>query len=64
MLPTLLRDLGQNVPQQGIHTKGYTRLFNLGMARSPQPRRGGLQSPNRTVTPVGTVGISQPQNNM
>jgi hypothetical protein len=34
---------------------GYTRLFNLGLASSPQPRRGGLQSPNRTVTSVGTT---------
>jgi hypothetical protein len=35
--------------------KGYTRLFNLDLASSPQPQRGGLQSPNRTVTPTGTT---------
>jgi hypothetical protein len=40
------------IPQQGIQTRGYS---NLGLAGSPQPRRGGLQSPNRTVTPVGTA---------
>jgi hypothetical protein len=40
------------IPQQGIHTRGYS---NLGLAGSPQPRRGGLQSPNRTVTPTGTT---------
>jgi hypothetical protein len=34
---------------------GYTRLFNPGLAGSPQPRRGGLQRPNRTVTPVDTT---------
>jgi hypothetical protein len=28
---------------------------NLGLASSPQPRRGGLQSLNMTVTPVGTT---------
>jgi hypothetical protein len=55
MLPNLLHDPRQNVPQQGIHTRGYTRLFNLGLTGSPQPRRGGLQSPNRTVTPTGTT---------
>jgi hypothetical protein len=40
------------IPQQGIHTRRYS---NPGLAGSPQPRRGGLQSPNRTVTPVGTT---------
>jgi hypothetical protein len=55
MLPTLIRDPRQNVPQQGIHTRGYTRLFNQGLAGSPQPRCGGLQSLNTIVTPVGTT---------
>jgi hypothetical protein len=40
------------VPQQEIHTRGYN---NPGLAGSPQPRRGGLQSPNMTVTPMGTT---------
>jgi hypothetical protein len=40
------------IPQQGIHTRGYSKL---GLAGSPQPRRGGLRSPNRIVTPVGTT---------
>jgi hypothetical protein len=31
---------------------GYS---NPGLAGVPQPRRGGLQSPNRTVTLVGTT---------
>jgi hypothetical protein len=52
MLPTLLRDpdFSLTVSQQGIHTRGYN---NLGLTSSPQPRRGGLQNPNRTVTPMG-----------
>jgi hypothetical protein len=37
------------IPQQGIHIRGYS---NLGLAGSPQPQCGGLQSPNGTVTPV------------
>jgi hypothetical protein len=57
MLPTLLRDPRQNVPQLGIHTRGYTRLFNPGLAGSPQHRRGGLQSPNRTINPAGTTHL-------
>jgi hypothetical protein len=40
------------VPQQRIHTKGYN---NPGLAGLPQPWRGGLQSPNRTITPAGTT---------
>jgi hypothetical protein len=28
----MLRDPRWNVPQQGIHKLGYTRLFNLGLA--------------------------------
>jgi hypothetical protein len=28
---------------------------NLGLVGSPQPRRGGLQSSNRAITPVGTT---------
>jgi hypothetical protein len=28
---------------------------SLGLAGSPRPRCGGLQSPNRTVTPTGTT---------
>jgi hypothetical protein len=54
MLPTLLRDPGFSliVSQQGIHIKGYN---NPGLAGSPRPRHGGLQSPNGTVTPVGTT---------
>jgi hypothetical protein len=40
------------VPQQGIHTRGSS---NPGLAGSPQPRHGGLRSPNRTATPVGTT---------
>jgi hypothetical protein len=40
------------IPQQGIHTRGYS---NPGLAGSPKPQRGGLQSPNRTITPVGTT---------
>jgi hypothetical protein len=40
------------IPQQEIHTKGYS---NPGLAGSPQPWRGGLQSPNRTVTLAGTT---------
>jgi hypothetical protein len=39
------------IPQQGIHTKGYS---NPGLTGLPQPQRGGLQSPNRTVTPTDT----------
>jgi hypothetical protein len=31
---------------------GYS---NLGLAGSPQLRRGGLQGPNRTITPAGTT---------
>jgi hypothetical protein len=44
--------LANTIPQQGIHTRGYS---NLHLAGSPQPRHGGLQSPNRTVTPAGTT---------
>jgi hypothetical protein len=55
MLPTLLRDPRWNVPQQGIHIRGYTQLFNLGLAGLPQLQRGGLQSPNNTITPMGTT---------
>jgi hypothetical protein len=44
--------LPNTIPQQGIHTRGYS---NLGLAGSPQLRHGGLQSPNRTVTPTGTT---------
>jgi hypothetical protein len=40
------------IPQQGIYTRGYS---NPGLAGSPQPRRGGLESPNRTVTLAGTT---------
>jgi hypothetical protein len=40
------------VPHQGIHTRGYS---NPDLASSPQPRRGGLQSPNMIVTPAGTT---------
>jgi hypothetical protein len=40
------------IPQQGIHTRGYN---SLGLVGSPQPQRGGLQSPNRTITPVGAT---------
>jgi hypothetical protein len=40
------------IPQQGIHTRGYT---NPGLAGSPQPQCGRLQSRNRTVTPAGTT---------
>jgi hypothetical protein len=40
------------IPQQGIHTRGYS---NPGLTGLQQPRRGGLQSPNMTVTPVGTT---------
>jgi hypothetical protein len=40
------------IPQQGIHKRGYS---NLGLAGSPQPQRGGLQSPNRIVIFVGTA---------
>jgi hypothetical protein len=43
----------RNVPQQRIHTRGYTQLFNPGLAGSQQPQHGGLQSPNRSITPVG-----------
>jgi hypothetical protein len=52
MLSTLLRGPGFSltVSQQEIHTRGYT---SPGLVGSPQPLRGGLQSPNRTVTPVG-----------
>jgi hypothetical protein len=44
--------LANTIPQQGIHTRGYS---NPGLAGLPQPRRGGLQSPNMTVTLVGTT---------
>jgi hypothetical protein len=44
--------LANTIPQQGIHTRGYS---NLGLAVSSQPRRGGLQRPNRTATPTGTT---------
>jgi hypothetical protein len=40
------------IPQQGTHTRGYS---NPGLAGSLQPRRGGLQSPNSTITFVGTT---------
>jgi hypothetical protein len=40
------------VPQQEIHTRGYS---NPGLVDSPQPWHGGLQSPNRIVTPAGTT---------
>jgi hypothetical protein len=54
MLPTLLRDPGLSltVSQDGIDTRGYS---SLGLAGSPRPRRGGLQSPNITITPAGTT---------
>jgi hypothetical protein len=54
MLTTLLHDLdfSLTVSQQGIHTRGYSIP---GLAGSPRPRRGGLQSPNRTVTLAGTT---------
>jgi hypothetical protein len=39
-------------PEQGIYTRGY---HNLGLVGSPQPQRGGLQSPNRIVTHAGTT---------
>jgi hypothetical protein len=29
--------------------------INLGLVGLPQPQRGGLQSPNRTITLVGTT---------
>jgi hypothetical protein len=44
--------MANTIPQQRIHTRGYN---NLDLAGLPQPRRGGLKSPNRTVTPVGTT---------
>jgi hypothetical protein len=40
------------IPRQEIHIRGYS---NLGLAGSPQPRCGGLQISNTTVTPVGTT---------
>jgi hypothetical protein len=54
MLPTLLHDpdFSLTVSQQGINTKGYN---NPGLVGSPRPRCGGLQSPNKTVTPMGTT---------
>jgi hypothetical protein len=54
MLPTLLRDPGFSltVSQQGVHTRGY---ISPGLAGSPCPRRGGLQSPNMAITPTGTT---------
>jgi hypothetical protein len=54
MLLTLLRgpSISLIVSQQGIHTRGYN---NPGLAGSPRSRRGGLQSHNMTVTPVGTT---------
>jgi hypothetical protein len=54
MLPTLLRDPGikLTVSQQGIHTRAYS---SPGLAGSPRRRRGGLQSPNMTVTHAGTT---------
>jgi hypothetical protein len=59
MLPTLLCDPRRNVPQQGINIKGYTRHFNLALASSPQPQCCGLQSPNMTITHVGTTLLCQ-----
>jgi hypothetical protein len=44
--------LANTIPYQGIHPRGYS---NAGLAGSPQPRRGVLQSPNMTVTPTGTT---------
>jgi hypothetical protein len=44
--------LANTIPQQGIHTRGYS---NLGLAGSSQLRHGALQSPNGTVTPAGTT---------
>jgi hypothetical protein len=54
MLPTLLHDPGLSltISQQGIHTRGYNRP---GLASLPRPQCGGLQSPNKTVTPAGTT---------
>jgi hypothetical protein len=40
------------IPQQGIHTRGYS---NPGLAGLPQSRCGGLQSPNRTIAHAGTT---------
>jgi hypothetical protein len=40
------------IPKQGIHTRGYSKPD---LASSPQPRHGGLQSPNKTITLVGTT---------
>jgi hypothetical protein len=40
------------IPQQGIHTRGYS---NPSLSGLPQPRSGGLQSPNMTITPTGTT---------
>jgi hypothetical protein len=58
ILNHLLRNLlsfatsANTIPQQGIHTRGYS---NPGLAGSSQPQCGGLQSPNRTITPAGTT---------
>jgi hypothetical protein len=56
MLPTLLHDpsFSLTISQQGIHTRGYN---NPGLAGSPRPRCGGLQSHNRIVTPTGTTPL-------
>jgi hypothetical protein len=50
--------LANSIPQQGIYTRGYS---NLGLAGSPQPWCGGLQSPNRTVTPMGITLLCKAQ---
>jgi hypothetical protein len=54
MLSTMLHDpnFSLTVSQQGIHTRVYS---SPGLAGTPQPQRGGLQSPNKTVTHVGTT---------
>jgi hypothetical protein len=38
-----------------IVTLGVSQYSNPGLTGSPQPRRGELQSPNRTITPAGAT---------
>jgi hypothetical protein len=57
MLPTLLCDPKRTVPQQGMHTRGVDPSLLPWLGQLFMPRRGGLQSLNKTITPTGTTII-------
>jgi hypothetical protein len=57
VLKDRLRLPDQPIAQQGIHTRAIVRPAREGPT-IPVQLRGGLQSPNRIVTPVSTTTIS------